>query len=349
MVCGGQPGLRTDYLTIALGHEGMEKTLHRLQMDFHVPGARALVWDFIRACTLCQRHKSEHLHPTGLLQPLEVPSSVWSNITLDFIKGFPRVNGKTVILTVVGQFSKYTHFVSLGHPYTTTTVAKAFFDNIVQLHDMPTSMVSDRDPVFTGHFWQELFKLFGTQLHFSSAFHPQSDGQSEATNRIITMYLRYLSSDIPRQWLQWLPWAEYCYNTTFQSSLRTLSFRVVYGRDPPSLRQFVPGEAMLPAMQTQMASWDEFLVEIKERLEQAQQQYKKFYDTKHHEVEFAVGQWVWLRLIHRPITSLDVKGGASLGRSSTGHSRSWNASGMWRISRNCQPEHEFMMSSTLAC
>jgi hypothetical protein len=313
MVCGGQPGLRTDYLTIALGHEGMEKTLHRLQTDFHVPGARALVWDFIRACTLCQRHKSEHLHPTGLLHPLEVPSSVWSNIALDFIKGFPRVNGKTVILTVVGQFSKYAHFVPLGHPYTTTTVAKAFFDNIVQLHDMPTSMVSDRDPVFTGHFWQELFKLFETQLHFSSAFHPQSDGQSEATNHIITMYLRCLSSDIPRQWLQWLPWAEYCYNTTFQSSMCTLSFRVVYGRDPPSLRQFVPGEAMLPAMQTQMASWDEFLAEIKERLEQAQHQYKKFYDTKHREVEFAVGQWVWLRLIHRPITSLDVKGRGKLG------------------------------------
>jgi hypothetical protein len=179
------------------------------------------------------------------------------------------VNGKTVIPTVVLRFSKYARFMPLGHPCTATTVAKAFFDNIVRLHGMPTSMVSDRDPVFTGHFWQELFKLSGTQLHFSSAFHPQSDRQSEATNRIITLYLRCLSSNRPRQWLQWLPWAEYCYNTAFQSSLRTSPFWVVYGRDPPSLRQFVPGEAVLPVVQSQMASRDEFLAEIKERLEQA--------------------------------------------------------------------------------
>jgi hypothetical protein len=183
-------------------------------------------------------------------------------------------------------------------------------------HDSNTlfqrSKVSDRDPIFTGHFWQELFKLSGTQLHFS-AFHLQSDGQSDVTNHIINMYLRCLSSDRPRHWLQWLPWAEYCYNTAFQSSLRTSPFRVVYGRDRSLLRQFVRGEAMLSAVQTQMASQDELLAEIKERLEQAQQQSKKFYDTKHREVEFAVGQWVWLRLIHHPISSLDVKGRGKLG------------------------------------
>jgi hypothetical protein len=86
------------------------------------------------------------------------------------------VNGKTVILTVVDRFSKYAHFVPLGHPYSATTVAKAFFDNIVRLPGLPTSMVSDRDPVFTGHFWRELFNVSETQLNFSSAFHPQSDG-----------------------------------------------------------------------------------------------------------------------------------------------------------------------------
>jgi hypothetical protein len=92
-----------------------------------------------------------------------------------------------------------------------------------------------------------------------------------------------------------------------------LPFRVVYGRDPPSLRQFVPGEAVLPVVQTQITSRDEFLAEIKECLEQAQQHYKKFYDARHCEVEFAVGQWVWLRLIHHPIASLDIKGQGKLG------------------------------------
>jgi hypothetical protein len=178
----------------------------------------------VRACAVCQRNKSDHLHPAVLLQPLEVPSSIWSDIVLNFIEGFPRVNGKTVILMVVDRFSKYAHFVPLGHPYTATTVARAFFNNIVRLHGMPTSVVSDRDPVFTAHFWKELFKLSGVQLRFSSAFHLQSDGQLEATNRIITMYLRCLASDRPRQWLQWLSWAEYCYNTAYQSSLHTSPF-----------------------------------------------------------------------------------------------------------------------------
>jgi hypothetical protein len=197
------------------GHEGTEKTLHRVRADFHILGAQALVCEFVRACAICQRNKSDHLHPAVLLQPLEVPSSIWLDIVLDFIEGFPRVNGKTVILMLVDRFSKYAHFVPLGHPYTATTVARAFFNNIVRLHGMPTSVVSDRDPVFTCHFWKELFKLSGVQLRFSSAFHLQSDGQLEATNRIITMYLRCLAGDRPRQWLQWLSWAEYCYNTAY--------------------------------------------------------------------------------------------------------------------------------------
>jgi hypothetical protein len=242
-----------------------------------------------------------------------VPSSIWSDIALNFIEGFLRVNGMTVILTVVNRFSKYAHFMPLGHPYTATTVTRAFFDNIVHLHGMLTSVVSDQDPVFTGHFWKELFKLSGVQLQFSSAFHPQSGGRSKATNQIITMYLRCLTGDRLCQWLQWLSWAEYCYNTAYQSSMRTSSFRVVYGRDPPSLRQFVPDETVLPVVQSQMTERDEFLMEIQECLEQSQHQYKRFYDAKHHDVEFAIRQWVWLRLLHCPIASLDVKGCGKLG------------------------------------
>jgi hypothetical protein len=141
------------------GHKGIEKTLHRVRTDFHIPGAWALVREFVRAYAVCQRNKSDHLHPAGLLHPLEVPSSIWSDIALDFIEGFPRVNEKMVILTVVDRFSKYAHFMPLDHPYTATTIARAFFDNIVHLHGMLTSVVRDRDPVFTSHFWKELFKL----------------------------------------------------------------------------------------------------------------------------------------------------------------------------------------------
>lgn len=138
---------------------------------------------------------------------------------MDFIEGLPRVNGKSVILTVVDRFSKYAHFIALSHPYTASSVARVFFEEIVWLHGIPSSIVSDRDLIFTSRFWEELFRLAGVQLNRSSTFHPQSDGQTEVVNKVIAMYLRCLTGDRPRQWLHWLPWSEYCYNTSFHSSL----------------------------------------------------------------------------------------------------------------------------------
>ena len=133
------------------GHEGVQKTLHHLRHDFVLDQDRSVVRDFVRACATCQRNKTEHLHPAELLQPLPVPSQVWSDISIDFVEALPKVHGKSVILTVVDRFSKYAHFIPLGHPYTAPSVAKAFFNDIVRLHGFPTSIVSDRDPVFTGH------------------------------------------------------------------------------------------------------------------------------------------------------------------------------------------------------
>ena len=101
-----------------------------------------------------------------------MPNAIWEDISMDFIEGFPKVGGKTVVLTIVDRFSKYSHFIPLSHPYTANSVARAFFDNIVRLHDIPCSIVSDRDPVFTSNFWTELFRLTGVKLHMSSTFHP---------------------------------------------------------------------------------------------------------------------------------------------------------------------------------
>ncbi|KAF0928095.1 hypothetical protein E2562_037873 [Oryza meyeriana var. granulata] len=117
-------------------------------------------------------YKLEHLHPAGLLMPLPIPTVVWADIGLDFVEALPRVNGKSVILSIVDRFSKYCHFIALGHPYTAESVAQAFFADIVRLHGVPQSIVSDRDPVFTSTFWRELMRLMGTRLHMSSAFQP---------------------------------------------------------------------------------------------------------------------------------------------------------------------------------
>ena len=286
------------------GHEGVQRTLHRLRRDFHFPQIRRIVQDFVRACVTCQRYKSEHLLPAGLLLPLPVPTVVWADIGLDFVEALPRVQGKSVILTVVDRFSKYCHFIALAHPYTAETVAQAFFTDIVRLHGVPQSMVSDRDPVFTSAFWRELMRLMGTKLHMTSAFHPQSDGQTEAANRVIVMYLRCFTGDRPRQWLRWLPWAEYVYNTAYQSSLRETPFRVVYGRDPPTIRSYEPGETRVAAVARDMEEREAFLADVRYRLEQAQAAQKLQYDKHHRQVVYQVDDWALLRLRQRAPASL---------------------------------------------
>jgi hypothetical protein len=232
---------------------------------------------------------------------------------MDFVEALPKVNGKTVILTVVDRFSKAAHFIPLSHPYTAMSVARVFFFEIVWLHGIPSSIVSDRDPVFTSSFWRELFRLAGVKLQFTSTFHPQSDGQSEATNKIILMYLRCLTRDRPQNWLEWLPWAEFYYNSSYQQSLKTSPFEVVYGRPPPSIRSYEHGDARLPAVDKAMRDRDTFLAKVRDRLEQAQQHYKSIYDRSHRPVEFSPSQWVWLRLLHRPVASLHVQGCGKLG------------------------------------
>jgi len=181
---------------------------------------------------------------------------------MDFVEALPKVHGKSVILTVVDRFSKYAHFIPLGHPYTAASVARAFFHNIVCLHGFPDSIVSDRDPVFTGHVWRDLFRQAGVRLKMSTAFHPQTDGQSKAVNKTIAMYLRCLTGDRPREWLDWLPWAEFCYNTAYHSALRTSPFTVVYGRASPDMLPYVPGRAETAAVDELLANRDEFLEEV---------------------------------------------------------------------------------------
>jgi hypothetical protein len=145
-------------------HKGTKKTLHRLHVNFHILSTCVVVHDSVPTCMISQCNKSEHLHPVRLLQPLEVSSSIWSDVAMDFIEGFPHVNGKSVILTVVDRFSMYAHFVPLGQPYITPIVSHAIFDDIVRLNC---------DSVFGWHFWRDPSILTGVKLHLSSMFHSQ--------------------------------------------------------------------------------------------------------------------------------------------------------------------------------
>lgn len=151
--------------------------------------------------------------------------------------GSQKVHKKSVMLTIVDHFSMYAHFLPLGHPYMATSAAWAFFSNIGNLHGFPSSIISNRDSLFTRNLWNELLSLVNVKLNMTSAFHPPSNGQSEATNKVIT---RYFTRDQPRQWqwLQWLPWAEYSYNSLLQCHCklrRSMSSIAVTG-DLPSVR-----------------------------------------------------------------------------------------------------------------
>lgn len=159
-----------------------------------------------------------------------MPNRVWADISMDFIEGLPKVAHKSIILTIVDRFSKYAHFITLSHPFTAQSVAQVFFDNIVHLHGFPKSIVSDRDKIFTSHFWKDLFRLASVKLQMSTAYHPQSNGQTEVVNQTIEMYVRCLCGDRVRAWPQWLAWAEFCYNTSYHSALKATPFEVVYGR-----------------------------------------------------------------------------------------------------------------------
>ncbi|GJZ18529.1 retrotransposable element Tf2 [Tanacetum coccineum] len=122
------------------------------------------------------RSKADLSSYPGLLQPLLMPTLIWSEISMDFVEGLSNSNGKTVIMVVVDRLTKYSHFMTLSHPFTAIQVALVFLDNVYKLHGLPKVIVSDRDKVFLSLFWKELFEMLQVSLHFSTAYHPQIDG-----------------------------------------------------------------------------------------------------------------------------------------------------------------------------
>lgn len=161
-----QPLLISEYHTTPVGgHAGITRTYHRLSSTFYWPDMHKSIRDFIKSCTICQTVKSFNTAPQGLLQPLAIPGQIWESVSLDFITHLPPSAGKTVILVVVDRLSKQAHFSALANHFTAPIVAEVFVRDIIRLHGVPTSLVSDRDPVFLSHFWRELFRLQGTLIH----------------------------------------------------------------------------------------------------------------------------------------------------------------------------------------
>jgi hypothetical protein len=206
------------------------------------------------------------MKPVGLLQSLPIPTTIWTDVSMDFIEGLPPSNGYTVIMVIVDCLTKYAYFAALKHPFTAATVAKVFIANVVRLHGIPTSVITDRDRVFLSSFWQALFQLQGTQLCMSSSYYPQSDGQTEVMNRTLEQYLRCFAGDQPRKWVEWLPLAEFSYNTSLHFSTKTTPFEAVYGTPPPTLLTYVPGISRIQVVDESLRDRDAILRELRHNL-----------------------------------------------------------------------------------
>jgi transposase InsO family protein len=211
------------------GHSGIATTYQRLKRYFAWKAMKQDVENYVRQCTICQQSKHLNTHPFGLLQPLPIPQGIWRDLSMDFIEGLPKSKGFSVILVIVDRLTKYAHFLPVKHPYSTQTIAQLFLDNIIKLHGLPNSIVTDRDTIFVSNFWKELFKIYRVDLHLTTAYHPQSDGQTERVNQCVEMYLRCSVQDAPTTWKDWLPLAEIWYNSSFHTAIGCSPFKALYG------------------------------------------------------------------------------------------------------------------------
>ncbi|RVX01071.1 Transposon Tf2-2 polyprotein [Vitis vinifera] len=253
--------LQEGHASVVGGHSGFLRTYKRLIRDFFWVGMKNDIKEFVEKCL-----------------------------------GLPKSEGYNSILVVVDRLSKYAHFSLLKHPFTAQTVAAIFVRDVVKLHGFPRSIISDRDKVFLSRFWTELFRLQGTSLRHCTAYHPQTDGQTEVVNRCVETYLRCFSYNKPRRWSTWLSWAEYWYNTTFHSSTNTTPFRAVYGRDPPPLIRFGSDCTSVLAVDQLLQVRDLILNELKDHLCCAQSKMKSSADAHCRAVQFEVGDFVYIKL-----------------------------------------------------
>ncbi|GKE22498.1 retrotransposable element Tf2 [Tanacetum coccineum] len=215
---------------------------------------------------------------------------------MDFIDGLPMSKGRTVIMVIVDRLSKYSHFVPLTHPYTAIQVAQSFLDIIYRLHGLPKIIVSDRDAVFMSRFWKELFSLLQVQLHTSTAYHPQTDGQTEVVNRSLECYLRCMCGEKPKEWVNWIPLAEYWYNTSYHTTIKTTPYHVVYGQAPPDHITYTKGDSLVDAVDRSLSAREAAIDLLKFHIKRSQNRMKSLADKHRSDREFEEGVWVYLKL-----------------------------------------------------
>ncbi|XP_042466500.1 uncharacterized protein LOC122049106, partial [Zingiber officinale] len=223
-----------------MSHFGITKTLGVLQDHFFWPHMKRDVERICEKCITCKQAKSK-LKPHGLYTPLPIPSEPWTDISMDFVLGLPRTKrGRDSIFAVVDRFSKMAHFIPCHKTDDASHIAELFFKDVIRLHGMPRTIVSDRDAKFLNYFWKTLWEKLGTKLLFSTICHPQTDGQTEVVNRTLSFLLHAVINKNLRIWEDCLPHVEFAYNRSIHSATKFSPFEIVYGFNPLSPLDLIP-------------------------------------------------------------------------------------------------------------
>ncbi|KAJ0832489.1 putative nucleotidyltransferase, Ribonuclease H [Helianthus annuus] len=291
-------------------HPGSTKMYRDLRQHFWWSGMKEDVARHVSQCLICQQVKIEHQRASGLLQPLDIPLWKWDDISMDFVTGLPRTRMKNdAIWVVVDRLSKSAHFLPIRKEYAVSKLSEIFLREIVRLHGTPSSIVCDRDPRFTSRFWKGFQKAWDTKIRFSTAFHPQTDGQSERTIQTLEDMLRSCALEWTGNWDEYLCLVEFSYNNSWQASIDMAPFELLYERKcrAPTCWDEV-GEKMIEGPELVQITNEKVAI-AREKLKEAQSRQKSYADRHRRVLEFNVGEKVFLKVSPcRSVRRFGIKG-----------------------------------------
>jgi len=307
--------LRSHHDDPLAGHFGAKKTLALIQRKYYWPRMVQDVKEYVATCATCPRIKAARHKPYGELQSLPVPKGPWSDLTMDFITGLPPSGRKghayDAILVVMDRFTKMASYIATTKRIDAAGLADTFFEQIVCRYGAPLSVVSDRGTVFTAQFWSAVCYHAKIQRKLSTAFHPQTDGQTERQNQTLEQYLRSYVAYQQDDWAEWLPLAEFAYNNSHHNAIGCSPFYAHMGRNPRMEFEFADREREVPAARQGAQHMRSLRAEMIKRLEHARRTQAEYADRKTTPRTYGPGDMVWLaaRNIHtiRPCKKLDFK------------------------------------------
>ena len=280
------------------GHLGASRTLEQVSRLFTWPQLFDDVKEYVRTCHGCQSNKAVHTGQKGLLQPLDIPGRRWESVGLDFIIALPKTaEGNTQILVYIDRLTKMVHLRALKEDATAKDVARSFIHDVFRLHGLPSGLISDRDSKFTSAFWRECLRVLGTSRNMSTAFRPQTDGQTERTNKVLEDMLRHWVNATQDNWDDLLDCAEFAINNAYNKSTGSTPFRLNYGQDPLTPLS-IEAETKIPAVEDFVHEMKESLIKAKQSLLAAQSRMKAHYDAHRTAQIFNVGDEVMLNSIN---------------------------------------------------